>query len=234
MNLFAAANPFVSSYLQSDGFGKGIFIALYATSAICWIVLLYKAWELWTVRKLTDHFRKTFSENRSDPLDLSFTRPAWGRMIEVIHPLFEIYRLVKQQTLQLIDRNQNAKLSAQDIDLIEAQVSLAMSSCMKKVEKHLFILSTIVTLAPFLGLLGTVWGILLTFSQLQSGFQASNAAMLTGLSMALATTVIGLLVAIPALVGYNYLKNSGKETRREMEEFSHSLLSSIELHYRKE
>lgn len=57
--------------------------------------------------------------------------------------------------------------------------------------------------------------------------------MLSGLSMALATTVIGLVVAIPAIVGYNYLKNAGREYRREMEDFSQLLLASIELQYRK-
>lgn len=208
-----------------------IFIALYTTSAICWIVLLYKGWELWTVRKLSNHFSSIFFENQKDPLNFPFTRPYWGRMTGIVHPLFEIYRSVKQQTLQMLDRNQNTSLTPQDLEWIEGNIALAMSSNVKKLEKHLFILSTVVTLAPFLGLLGTVWGILLTFSQLQTGLQASNAAMLSGLSMALATTVIGLVVAIPALIGYNYLKNSGREIKREMEEFSHALLISIELQY---
>ena len=91
-----------------------------------------------------------------------------------------------------------------------------------------------VTLAPFLGLLGTVWGILLTFSQIEAkGMSGSNTGMLAGLSLALATTVVGLLVAIPALVGYNYLRNWLREYRREAEEFSHLLLTSVELQYRK-
>jgi len=75
-------------------------------------------------------------------------------------------------------------------------------------------------------------GIFLIFSGLQGGFQASNTAMLAGLSMALATTVLGLVVAIPALVGHSYLKNAGREARHEMEAFSHSLLSALELQYR--
>jgi biopolymer transport protein TolQ len=170
---------------------------------------------------------------------VQFHRLTWGRLGEAPHPLFEMYRGVKQQTLQIINRNhlhaneQPAQLSGDDLDLIESQVSLTLSSATKKIDQHLFILSTIVTLAPFLGLLGTVWGILLTFSELQGGFQSNHSAMLSGLSMALATTVLGLLVAIPAIIGYNYLKNSGRELRRDMENFAHCLLSSIELHYRK-
>jgi biopolymer transport protein TolQ len=57
--------------------------------------------------------------------------------------------------------------------------------------------------------------------------------MLSGLSMALATTVLGLLVAIPALIGHGYLKNKERETRQDMETFSHTLLAAIELQYRK-
>lgn len=231
MHVLAAANPFISAYFQSDWFGKGIFWGLFFLSALCWIVLLYKGWQFWAVKRLTAQFSELFAEKREDPLNLQFTRPLLSRIGELPHPLFEIYRAVKQQALQLISRN--PVLSEPDLELIESQVMTAMSSAVKKLEKHLFILSTIVTLAPFLGLLGTVWGILLTFSQLTAGFHANNAAMLSGLSMALATTVVGLLVAIPALVGYSYLKNAGRETRRDMEEFSHSLLAAIELQYRR-
>ena len=117
---------------------------------------------------------------------------------------------------------------------IESHVYTTMSSHLRKLEKNLFVLSTVVTLAPFLGLLGTVWGILLTFSQLQEkGAAVNSAGMLNGLSLALATTVVGLVVAIPSLVGYNYLKNKLKEYRKEAEDFSHTLLTTIEFHYRK-
>lgn len=164
---------------------------------------------------------------------MQFTRPLLSRIGEIPHPLFEIYLAVKQQTLQLLSRNEESLLSEADMQLIESGVAAAMSYACKRLETYLYILSMVVTLAPFLGLLGTVWGILLTFSQLQGGLQASNAAMLSGLSMALATTVLGLLIAIPALVGYSYLKNFGRENRRDMEGFSHTLLAAIELQHRR-
>ncbi|MDE3045072.1 MAG: MotA/TolQ/ExbB proton channel family protein [Verrucomicrobiota bacterium] len=229
-----ASNPFISAYVQSDWFGKGIFWSLFLLSVLCWIVLLYKGWQFWSVKRLTAEFSELFSEKKEDPLNLHFSRPVISRIGEWPHPLFEIYRAVKQQALQLISRRSpEAGLSEPDLELIESQVMTAMSSAVKKLEKHLFVLSMIVTLAPFLGLLGTVWGILLTFSQLPSGFHTNNAAMLSGLSMALATTVLGLLIAIPALVGHSYLKNTGRETRRDMEEFSHALLAAIEIQYRR-
>jgi biopolymer transport protein TolQ len=101
-------------------------------------------------------------------------------------------------------------------------------------EKDLFILSTSVTLAPFLGLLGTVWGILVTFSELQAGSSAgSNTAIIGGLSTALSTTVLGLVIAIPALIAYNYLKNNLRMFTSDMEDFLHNLISTLELQYRK-
>ncbi len=232
--MIIASNPFISAYAESDFFGKGIFIGLFILSALCWTIVLYKAWQFWAVAKLSNQFSEQFSEKKEDPLNLQFQRPLLSRIGELPHPLFDIYRNVKQQTLLLIGRSQDSSLSEADMQLVESSVYSAISLSSKKLEKHLFVLSMIVTLAPFLGLLGTVWGILLTFSHLQGGAQAGNAAMLSGLSMALATTVLGLLVAIPALVGYSYLKNASKEARRDMEGFSQSLLCAIEMQHRRE
>jgi biopolymer transport protein TolQ len=232
--ILIASNPFISSYAESDWFGKGIFLGLFILSAVCWTLVIYKSWQFWAVGKLSEQFSEQFAEKKDDPLNLHFQRPTLSRIGELPHPLFDIYRTVKQQTLLLISRNQDTGLSEADMQLIESGVFAAISLSSKKLEKHLFILPMIVTLAPFLGLLGTVWGILLTFAQLQAGAHAGNAAMLSGLSMALATTVLGLLVAIPALIGYSYLKNSSKETRRDMEGFSYCLLSAIEMQHRRE
>jgi biopolymer transport protein TolQ len=237
MILLATGNPFIASYVQSDWFGKGIFWGLFLISAVSWSVFLHKAWLYYQVRLLTKEFGSLFSEK--DPLNLQFTRPK-GRLLEVPHPLFEIYRAVKQKTLQVINRNHffapqpETILSEADLGMIESQMQTALATQHKELEKNLWILSTIVTLGPFLGLLGTVWGILLTFTDLHSrGIASSSSAMLAGLSTALATTVIGLVIAIPALVGFNYLKNAGREYRREMEDFSQILLASLELQYRK-
>lgn len=94
---------------------------------------------------------------------------------------------------------------------------------------HLYILSLTAGLAPLLGLLGTVWGILGTFSNMHSGTGAlSNNSMLSGLSLALTTTVLGLLVAIPALIAFNFLKNFVLSFEADMEYFSHSLLLQLD------
>ncbi|MBI5272820.1 MAG: MotA/TolQ/ExbB proton channel family protein [Chlamydiia bacterium] len=234
-----ASNPFISAYVQSDWFGKGIFWGLFALSAASWWVILHKSWALFHVRRLSSEFRALFSETA--PLDLQSNKPLQGSLLGIPHPFFEIYKALKQATLRIISRNHlftpsaETTLSEADLGLIESQVYASLATQAKKLERNLFLLSTIATLGPFLGLLGTVWGILVTFSQLhQKGFAAaSNASMLSGLSLALATTVIGLVVAIPALVGYNYLKNAGREYLRDMENFAHLLLTSVELYYKR-
>jgi biopolymer transport protein TolQ len=235
--ILAAGNPFISAYVQSDGFGKSIFWALFFLSILSWSLIGHKLWLLFHVRRISTSFASLFSEK--EPLGLQCNRQAKERLLAIPHPFFEIYKSFKQNVLQIISRNhlfsptQGTTLSEADLGLIESQVHTTLTSHLRKLEKNLFVLSTVVTLAPFLGLLGTVWGILLTFSQLQEkGSAASNASMLTGLSLALATTVVGLVVAIPALVGYNYLKNSMREYRKEAQEFSHLLLTAVELHYR--
>lgn len=237
MIVLATGNPFITSYLQSDWFGKGIFWGLFLLSAVSWSILIHKTWIYYQVRRLSKEFTTLFSEK--DPLGLQFTRSK-GPLLEIPHPFFELYKALKQKTLQIISRNHffaphaENVLSESDLALVESQVQSTLGSQYKLLEKNLFILSTVVTLGPFLGLLGTVWGILLTFSELHArGISSSNAAMLAGLSMALATTVIGLVVAIPAVIGHNYLKNALREYRRDMEDFSQHLLASLELQYRK-
>ncbi len=234
-----AANPFVSAYLLADWFGKGIFWGLFILSAFSWTILLYKCWQMIQIKRLSREFATLFFEQKDQPLNFHYSRLPQGRWTEVPHPYFEVYKTAKQNALQLINRNHSIRqesevsLSTADLGLIETQTAAAASSQCKALDKNLFVLSTVVTLGPFLGLLGTVWGILLTFSQLPHGFSTSNTAMLTGLSMALATTVLGLVVAIPAIVGYNFLKNAGREYKRELEHFVHLLLAAVEMQYRR-
>lgn len=231
MSIFAAGNPFVSAYLQTDWFGKGIFWLLFTLSGITWTILIQKGWMLFQVRQSTRDLLSQFSSE--DPLSLQFSRPVQGLFLESPHPFFEIYKSFKAKALAIISRNHllmiGASFSTTDLDLLEAEMNNAVNQQIKKLETHLYILPTVMNLGPFIGLLGTVWGILLSFSQMQA--RLGNEGLLAGLSLALATTVIGLVVAIPALIGNNYFKNALRCARQEMEDFSHQLLSSIEIHY---
>ena len=238
--MLLAANPFVNAYLQSDWFGKGVFWALFLLSALSWTVLIFKVWQITRIRQLSREFSHLFAQQKSQPLHFQFSSPHKNSWTQIPHPFFEVYKTAKQNALQMISRNhsltgqENASLSSPDLDLIASQTAAEAMSQSKGLEKHLFLLSTTATLGPFLGLLGTVWGILLTFTKLPNGFSSGSSAMLSGISMALATTVIGLVIAIPALAGYNYLKNACREYKWELEHFMHMLLGAVELHHRRD
>lgn len=239
-SLFLGANPFFEAYLHSDFLGKLIIIGLILLSICTWIVLVHKVWITYQARKNSEKFDKIFQNNKADPLDLKLDEE------ENINPFFELYSVLKKHTVEILNKNRLfggnkidkdgivSFLSPSDIEFVEAQLYSTISSQVKYLEKNLYILSTIVSLGPFLGLLGTVWGILTTFSELQSAAGgATNQMVIGGLSLALATTVLGLLDAIPALIGYNYLKNSIRDFETDMEGFSTEILSSVEMQYRK-
>lgn len=243
--LFAVSNPFVDAYLHSDIVGKAIFVGLIFLSMLSWILIIYKAKTTLQAQRQSWLFEKAFSQQSTTPLQVEFHNTAEGRFVS---PFWELYLVLKKQAVDLLNKNRHftasldstiardasTSLSSTDIASIEAHLASTIAAQKKKLEDHLYLLSTIVSLAPFLGLLGTVWGILMTFSELQGHAGAASHTMaLNGLSLALATTVIGLIDAIPALVGYNYLKNSIRSFEVDMGNFAMTILTAVELQYRK-
>ncbi len=218
MIFILTSNPFIEAFVESDAIGKLIFIALIVLSIISWSIILQKIWLLYQVKETSFAFRRTFQEHKNTPLTIQYqarNRP------EYPNSFFIIYEIVKTKTKELFGKNQQEVLSSDDIACLDVATESAIASLKKYLDKHLYILSTIVTLAPFLGLLGTVYGILITFSGMKADpINASNQAVLGGLSLALTTTVIGLINAIPALIGYNALKNSVQGFEVEMNRFA--------------
>jgi biopolymer transport protein TolQ len=224
-----ASNPFFDAYIQSDLMGKGIIIALLALSIITWAIIFQKIWQTWQLRDASVSFQKKFISQKQKLLMVEYNGLG--------SPYLEIYLNMKHNTLEILKKNQHFSgkesesfLSPSDIDFVDAHLQMTIVSQTQKLEKNLFVLNTIVSLAPFLGLLGTVWGILMTFSEMKAD---SAEMVLGGLSLALATTVLGLINAIPALIGYNYLKNSIRDFHTDMECFSTDVLSTVEMQYRK-
>lgn len=245
-------NPFFEAYSQSDVLGKLIFLGLYALSICSWSVLIYKIWITYQAKKHAFRFLEAFQFQKLNPLTLDCESI---NKKKAINPFLDLYQVLKKQCLEVLAKNRHfnklhqsespgtafgqptvpaSYLSLSDIDYIASHLSTQVAQQVKFLEKYLYILSTTVSLAPFLGLLGTVWGILTTFSELQANTGGGTHQMvLGGLSLALATTVLGLLDAIPALIGYNYLKNTIHDFATEMEGFSNEILASVELQYRK-
>lgn len=230
-----SGNPFIDAFWDSDFIGKIIFIGLILLSIVSWSVLLHKMWMARKVRALSQSFKRAFQENRQKPLSIAFAAP---KSTECPNAFMIIYEVLKHTAEEIFTKNSKGQtekwMSTADISLLEAQANSTISSITKYLEKNLYVLSTIVTLAPFLGLLGTVYGILVTFSTMHGGDAqaATNQAVLSGLSLALTTTVIGLIDAIPALIGYNYLKNQFADFDHEMDKFATDVLSTFELSFR--
>lgn len=240
--IILASNPFLDAYIHSDFLGKVIFIGLILLSVICWIILIHKVLMTNNARKNAAKFREFFQLQKLNPLQLEY--PASKSSL---NPYLDLYYVLKKQTIDILNKNRRfaqmskssssetaSYLSPSDVEFVESHLMSTIYTQTKDLEKNLYILATIVSLAPFLGLLGTVWGILTTFSEMQTVTSGSTHQMvLGGLSLALATTVMGLIDAIPALIGYNYLKNTIKDFQTEMECFSNEILTSVELQYRK-
>jgi len=245
-NIYLAANPFLDAYFESDFLGKLIFIGLFALSICTWILIAHKGWITYLARKHSNKFYKAFELQRMNPLNLDYEHTIKK---EKPNPFLHLYSELKKQTMNILKKNRHfsqqngnatpetasiSYMSPADIDFVQSHLMTSVANQTKFLEKNLFILSTIVSLAPFLGLLGTVWGILTTFSELQASNAGGGQSMvLSGISLALATTVLGLIDAIPALIGYNYLKNNVRDFQTDMEGFSNELLASVEMYYRK-
>ena len=230
----ATTNLIFQAFWSSDTFGKAIFFILFALSFLTWIILIEKVLLFRKCYTLAQELQNTFFKAHTQILQIFIKKTLFD------HPFMKIYTTLKEKTTAVLEKNlffakkEQAFLSKSDIESIETDVINAISKERKKLEKNLFILATSTSLAPFIGILGTVWGILICLSELQKGNAIhANSFILSSLSMALATTVLGLIIAIPALISYSYLKNFSQRLQGEMENFATFLLSTVELQYRK-
>jgi biopolymer transport protein TolQ len=125
-----------------------------------------------------------------------------------------------------------ARGSPHAINHVENALQRAVSQTQHAYESKMTTLGSIVSGAPFLGLLGTVWGVMDAFGAISGQQGASIATLAPGVSGALLTTVAGLLVAIPSVFGYNFLLTKVKLQITELENFASQLADRIELEAR--
>ena len=155
-------------------------------------------------------------------------------------PLFTVYRAgCRELTFHLmgsqeVDETFRARLkdappiSPAQMRVVSTAMERAVGETALRLESQMILLATAVSGAPFLGLLGTVWGVMDTFGGVAQAGSANLAAMAPGVSAALITTVTGLLVAIPAMFGYNFLVTSIRATIVQMDNFAAELASEFE------
>jgi len=120
--------------------------------------------------------------------------------------------------------NQGLRYRANGASVVEQQLAVATAAARHRMELGLTFLGTVGSNAPFVGLFGTVLGIIKAFRDLSLESQSASAAVMAGISEALVATAVGLMVAIPAVVAYNYLVRQVKQTLRSSDALNQQLL----------
>jgi len=217
--------------------GKLILLLLFVASIFSWTIIVTKVSLLRRARNRTADFLEEFRADRR-PLRIYEE----GEQFDGA-PLFSVYRAGCEEALfQLMGsveidetfraRLDNAeKITPTQMRAVVAAMERAVGETALKLESQLILLATAVSGAPFLGLLGTVWGVMDAFSAVANAGSASLAAMAPGVSGSLITTVVALCVAIPAMFGYNFLVTSLKAMIVQMDNFGAELASALEHHY---
>ena len=217
--------------------GKIILLLLFGASIFSWTVMWTKFQMLQRAKQQRQSFIDRFRADRQ-PLNLFTERARFEGA-----PVFSVYRAgCKELTFQLlgsseVDETFRARLETApritpaQMRVVTSAMERAVGETALRLEGQMIVLATAVSGAPFLGLLGTVWGVMDTFSDVARAGSASLAAMAPGVSAALITTVTGLLVAIPAMFGYNYLVTTLRGMVIELDNFAQELASEIEHKY---
>ena len=214
--------------------GKVIILVLFVTSIFSWSVMVTKFRIVNHARRQNERFLADFQADRS-PLRIYEGERRYSGA-----PLFHVYRTgCRELTFHLlgspeVDETFGARLdSAQRITpaqmrTVQSAMERAVGEAGLRLEAQMILLATVVSASPFLGLLGTVWGVMDTFGGVAMAGSASLKAMAPGVSASLLTTVTALLVAIPAMFGYNFLVSNLKALVVQMDNYAAELASEFE------
>jgi len=217
--------------------GRLVLIALFAGSVLAWTVMVTKFRVIRRARLMRDRFLALFRADRQ-PLHLFWERARFDGT-----PVFSVYKAgCRELCFQLLGSSEvddtfrarlesAPKISASQMRMVQTALERAVGESALRLESQMILLATAVSGAPFLGLLGTVWGVMDTFSDVARAGSANLAAMAPGVSAALITTVTGLLVAIPAMFGYNALVTTIRGIIVELDNFAAELVSAFEHRY---
>jgi biopolymer transport protein ExbB/TolQ len=217
--------------------GKLVLGALFAASVFSWTVMFTKWRQIRHAQRRREQFLELFRTDRQ-PLRIFADRIRYDGA-----PVFSVYKAgCRELAFQLlgsadVDETFRGRLdsapqiSPAQMRVVTTAMERAVGETAMELESGMIVLATAVSGAPFLGLLGTVWGVMDTFSDVAKAGSANLAAMAPGVSAALITTVTGLLVAIPAMFGYNYLVTTIRGMIVGLDNFAAELASALEHKY---
>ena len=243
-----AANAAVYAIQNATLEGKITVGVLFLLSLFSWTIILTKFRQLHIARKASKRFYEVYSATR-DPLDIKKRgeefegAPAWelyDRGAEEVlyqlknHPVQVVGSVIHSTgdgNTDHLARAITTKISPSSFEAVKVVLEEAAGGQAMGLEKGMIVLSTAVAGGPFIGLLGTVWGVMSTFAGIAEKQQASLTAMAPGVAAALVATVTGLLVAIPAMFAYNFMVTTIRHVTQELDGFATRYANQIEHTY---
>jgi biopolymer transport protein TolQ len=249
VNTSSHALGFAWKHLTKEGFCT--ILALLVVSIFSWTVIISKARQLIRARRMSKKFYAAYRATR-DPLDIYRSKAEFDGA-----PAFELYYtgaeeaeyhlknnpvqveqvrsvvpgISTQAHTDVIARSITTKISHASFESVRVALERAASEEALSLEKGMIILSTAVAGGPFIGLFGTVWGVMETFSGIGIANAASLNAMAPGVAAALLATVAGLSVAIPAMFAYNYMVTTIRAITQELDNFANEYATQLEHKY---
>ncbi len=226
---------FIYAFQESNMPGKLIVLLLFIGSIFAWTIMVTKISELSRARRMTRgflfHFRKEVN-----PLALFARRQKF-----VDSPLYRLYdsgckalgtelETVGHNPDDLFATDYSAdahRLDAQQLDRLRSSMEQNLADQSLILERRMNVLATAATTAPFLGLLGTVWGVMDAFTGMAVLGTATLSAVAPGIAAALMTTVMGLLVALPSAIGYNVLSGQIAELQVQSSNFAKEFMDKV-------
>jgi biopolymer transport protein TolQ len=207
-----------------------MFLAVF--SVLAWYMMVFKNLQMSRAKKLNLYFESEFRHQKN-------VLGIFDRRLQVDGcPMFVVYQ---EGCVELDARLKNESgdgrkryMTLKSMEHVKRTMEGAVARESLKLESGLILLAIAVSGAPFLGLLGTVWGVMDTFARVGQMGRADLPTMAPGVSAALITTVAGLLVAIPSMFAYNWLVHTLRVRTVELDNFAQELVSKMETEYLKE
>jgi len=189
---------FFGMFWQADFIVQGVMIILLGASVWCWAIIWDKYKRLGNVRRRADEFESDFWSGNS--LEELYERTRHNPD----HPMAILF-VSAMREWQRSSASSTGKIAMGTQERIYRVMQVTVSREMERLEHYLSVLATVGSTAPFVGLFGTVWGIMNSFQSIASSNNSSLAVVAPGIAEALAATAMGLVAAIPAVIAYNVL-----------------------------
>ena len=201
-------------FIRADIIVKSVIILLIACSIYSWAVIIEKIRLFKKINQSTEEFETKFWNSKSAETFYN-NLPA-----SIDDPMASIFKDAMQN---LLKRRSKSDLNSRMTTMLETGIEKQMS----KISKGFTFLATVGSTAPFIGLFGTVWGIMNSFQSIAISRNTSLAIVAPGIAEALFATALGLLAAIPAVVAYNKFNNDSIKYSQKLENFSKRFLTII-------